>query len=116
MRIRPLMIGFALLTAGCAHRAAAQGVDGKTLYEANCKKCHGALGRPPKAMKEQFAKIATFDAAFIAKHSQDSIVVVLTKGKGEDMKPFKGKMTPAEMAAVATYVHDLATRARAGGE
>ena len=116
MKVRALMIGVALLTAGAARHASAQVADGKVLYEANCKKCHGALGTPPKAMKEQFAKIATFDAAFIAKHSADSIVVVLTKGKGEDMKPFKGKMPPAEMAAVAHYVHDLATRPRAGGE
>ena len=83
-----------------------------TLYEATCKKCHGVLGTPPKSMKERFAKIATFDAAFIAKHTEDSIVTVLTKGKGDDMKPFKGKLSPAEMAAVAKYVHELAIRPR----
>ena len=99
-----------------AQRAVAQGPDGKQLYTDNCKKCPGVLGTPPKAMKEQFAKIATFDAAFIAKHTQDSIVTILTKGKGEDMKPFKGKLTPADMAAVAAYVHDLATRPKPGGE
>jgi len=110
--MRKIFISLAFITAGLAHRASAQAPDAKALYDANCKKCHGVLGTPPKAMKEQFAKIATFDAAFIAKHSTDSIVTILTKGKGEDMKPFKGKMSPAEMAAVAGYVHDLATRPR----
>jgi mono/diheme cytochrome c family protein len=84
--------------------------DAKTLYDANCKKCHGARGIPPKVMKAKFEKIATFDAEFIAKHSKDSIVKVLTKGKGEDMKSFKDKLTPDQMALVATYVHDLAVK------
>lgn len=110
MMTRRVTMGAILLTlAVSVQRASAQGPDGKALYLANCKKCHGVLGRPPKAMKEEYPKIATFDAAFIAKHSQDSIVTVLTKGKGEDMKPFKGKMTPAELSAVAAYVRELAT-------
>lgn len=112
--MRTLIIGLTLATAGLVHRARAQAADGKMLYEANCKKCHGVLGVPPKAIREQFPKVASFDAAFIAKHSQDSIVTILTKGKGEDMKPFKGKLTPSQMAAVAKYVHELATRPRPG--
>lgn len=108
MTTRRVIMGAILLTlAVSVQRAAAQGPDGKALYLANCKKCHGVLGTPPKAMKEEYPKIATFDAGFIAKHSQDSIVTVLTKGKGEDMKPFKGKMTSADMAAVAEYVRLL---------
>jgi mono/diheme cytochrome c family protein len=108
--MRSIVIGALLLTAGLAQRSPAQAPDGKTLYEATCKKCHGVLGLPPKAMKEQYPKIATFNAAFIAKHTEDSIVTILIKGKGEDMKSFKGKLSPAEMVAIAKYVHDLATR------
>jgi len=110
--MRKILIGLALITAGLVHRASAQAPDAKALYDANCKKCHGVLGTPPKAMKEQYSKIATFDAAFIAKHSTDSIVTILTKGKGEDMKSFKSKMTAAEMAAIAGYVRELATKPR----
>ena len=114
MKSRALLLGLVVIPV-IAARLAAQApapTTPKDLYDANCKKCHGVLGTPPKAMKEQFPKIATFDAAFIAKHSQDSIVTILTKGKGEDMKPFKGKLTPAEMTAIATYVHQLATKPR----
>jgi mono/diheme cytochrome c family protein len=110
--MRSIVIAAFLLAAGLAQRGLAQAPDGKTLYEATCKKCHGALGLPPKTMKEQYPKIATFDGAFIAKHSLDSIVTIMTKGKGEDMKSFKGKLSPAEMMAIAKYVHDLATRPR----
>ena len=117
MTPRSMAFGAAVLalTLG-AQRAVAQAPDGKQLYTDNCKKCHGVLGTPPKAMKEQFPKIATFDAAFLAKHTQDSIVTILTKGKGEDMKSFKTKLTPPETAAVAGYVRELANRPRPGGE
>ena len=110
--MRRIAISLMLITAGLASRVAAQAPDAKTLYDANCKKCHGVLGTPPKAMKEQYPKIATFNAEFIAKHSTDSIVTILTKGKGEDMKSFKSKMTAAEMAAIAGYVRELATKPR----
>lgn len=110
--MRYIAIGLTLLAAGLAQRSAAQTPDGKTVYLANCKKCHGVRGTPPKSMREQFPKIAMFDAAFCAKHSEDSIVTVLIKGKGEDMKSFKGKLTPAEMVAVAKYVHELAEKPR----
>lgn len=98
----------ALALAVPATTAGAQATDGKTLYEANCRKCHGALGVPPKAMKAKFPKLEAFDAAFVAKHSTDDVVKALTKGTSEDMKSFKDKLTAEQMAAVATYVHDLA--------
>ncbi len=90
-----------------AMSASAQDSEGKTQYDAACKKCHGVRGVPPKAMQAKFPKIAAFDAAFVAKHSKDDIVATLTKGKSDDMKSFKDKLTPAQMAAVAAYVHEL---------
>jgi len=99
-----------LAASGALSRAAAQAADGKALYEENCRKCHGVIGNPPKTMKEKYPKIATFNAAFIAARSDDSVVKILTRGKGEDMKSFKDKMTPDEMAAVAKYVRELGSR------
>lgn len=114
MRIRLSMIAVSLLVAGALSRAGAQAPDGKALYEENCRKCHGVIGNPPKTMKEKYPKIATFNAAFIASRSDDSVVKVLTHGKGEDMKSFKDKMTPDEMMAVAKYVRSLGAP-KAGG-
>ena len=102
-----------LLLAGSAiSRAHAQAPapDGKAIYQENCKKCHGVLGTPPKTMKAKFPKIATFDAEFSTKHSVDSIVKILTKGKNDDMKSFKDKISPDEMKAVAEYVGELASK------
>ena len=93
-------------------RALAQAPDGKALYEENCRKCHGVRGVPPKAIKEKFPKVQTFDAAFLEKVSDDSLVKVMTKGvgKAEDMKSFKDKLSADEMAAVAKYVREIVTK------
>ena len=114
--MRQLWSAAALLALSAAwHGAAAQAPDAKEIYSENCKKCHGVLGTPPQTMKKKFEKIATFDAKFLETHSEDSIVVVLTKGKGEDMESFKAKMSPAEMRAVAKYVRELAAKPKPGG-
>lgn len=108
MKARLLIAGVLVVTGGALSRAAAQEApDGKALYQENCKKCHGVLGTPPKTMKAKYEKIATFDAAFVASRSDDSVVKILTRGKGDDMKSFKEKLTPEQMLAVAKYVREL---------
>jgi mono/diheme cytochrome c family protein len=99
----------ALVVGGYVSHAAAaatpsQDPPGKVPYEENCRKCHGVRGIPPKTMKTKYPKIATFDEAFFAKHSKDSIVTVLTKGKNDNMKSFKAKLTHEQMEAVADYI------------
>ncbi|HEY4955737.1 MAG TPA: c-type cytochrome, partial [Gemmatimonadaceae bacterium] len=73
-----------------------------------CRKCHGVIGTPPKAMQAKFPKIATFNAAFFATHSADSVVTILTKGKNTDMKSFKDILSHAQMVAVAAYIRTFA--------
>jgi len=100
----PVAGGVAGAAAGGAIAANVQDSQGKEPYEANCRKCHGVRGVPPKAMQTKFPKIAMFDAAFFVKHSEDSIVTVLTKGKNEDMKSFRDKLSHEQMKAVAAYI------------
>ena len=86
----------------------AQDADGKTLYLQNCRTCHGATGMPSGENKEKYPKIkALNDAAFLARLSDDSILTVLKKGKGKDMKSWTEKLNPAEMVAVVKYVRTL---------
>jgi mono/diheme cytochrome c family protein len=110
MKVELIIAGVLLAGGGVFSHAAAQTPDAKTLYQENCRKCHGVLGTPPKTMKAKFSKIATFDAEFMAKRSVDSIAKVLTKGKNEDMKSFKDKLSPEEIKAVAQYVSELASK------
>lgn len=118
MRAHSVFAAFAVVTVGVLYvgnRAAAasqtQDPAGKAPYEENCRKCHGVRGVPPKTMKAKYAKIATFNAEFFEKHSTDSVVTILTKGKNEDMKSFKSKLTHDQMLAVDAYIRSLA-----GGE
>ena len=115
--MRLMMWGAAavLLAGGVVRAHAAQEPDAKALYSDTCKKCHGVLGVPPQKMKKKYEKIATFDEKFLATRSEDSIVKVLTKGKGEDMESFKDKLSPADLRALAKYVRELAAKPKAGG-
>ena len=110
MRERPILAALTVMSAGAiialqlASASPAQDPAGKAPYEQNCRKCHGVRGIPPKTMKAKYEKIPNFDAEFFEKHSEDSIVKILTKGKGENMKSFKTKLTPEEMKQVANYI------------
>lgn len=86
----------------------AQDAPGKALYLTNCKACHGVLGIPTKLSVKKYAKIPDLTLpAFWAGRSADSVVVVLRRGVGRDMKSFSDKLTADEMRAVAEYARSL---------
>jgi cytochrome c6 len=98
--------------AGASAPLRAQSVDGKPIYDEHCRECHGVRGIPPATAQLKYDKIATFNAAFIRKRSVDSIVTIMARGKGQDMKSFRDKLTKDAMIAVAMYVRELAERAK----
>lgn len=104
---RMMLLVAASLLCAAATEASAQAVDGKTLFNANCRMCHGPLGVPSKAIKEKFPMIATFDSAFVATHSDEFVVAKLANAKNDNMTSFKDKLSPVEAAAVARYVREL---------
>jgi mono/diheme cytochrome c family protein len=107
-----IILTMLLAAAGALSSAAAQAPDGKTIFDKHCKKCHGVLGSPPQAMKKKYPKVVSFDAKFVASHTEDSVVTILTRGKSEDMVSFKMKLSPEEMATVAKYVRELGSNAK----
>lgn len=112
MSVLTRLLGCAVLCVCAAPALAAQAPDGQALYREHCKECHGAAGRPPKTAVAKYKDVKTFDAAFFTGRSDDSIVAVLKRGvkDGKEMKSFKDKLSPEEMAAVVKYV-----RTRFGG-
>ena len=107
-----LGVGFVLsLTLGVRSAAAqsAASDEGATLYRQNCRTCHGATGAPTQRMVGLYPALKSFaDSTTLAHISTDSIVAILKNGMGKDMKSFKDKLTPDQMAAVARYVKTLA--------
>lgn len=91
--------------------ATLQGADGRMLYLKNCRQCHSATGMPSSETKAKYSKIkALNDSAFLASMSDDSVLTVIKKGAGKDMKPFADRMNNEEMIAVVKYVRTLPSK------
>ncbi len=104
-----LIIGMLALPAA----ALGQGPDGAALYREHCRTCHGAVGNPPARARDEYPAIPSLaDSAFVSRLSEDSIVTVLRRGKGDDMRPFTSKLSAEEMRAVARFVRTLPSRRR----
>jgi mono/diheme cytochrome c family protein len=75
------------------------------LYTANCQPCHGPNGVAPEPLKQQsFAGRGTW------KHGSrpQDIVKTITEGvPGTPMLPFKGRLQPNEIAALASLVRSF---------
>lgn len=76
------------------------------LFTANCQPCHGPAGKGTPAFK---------DLAFVGrtkwKHggTQSEVVNTITNGApGTAMLPFKGRLSPAEISALASLVRSFA--------
>ena len=108
MRQLPLAIAVALVLPLGVQNAVAQAPDGQALYREHCRSCHGGTGVPTQRMVTMYKDLRAFDSTFLAGRSEDSIVVVLQRGAGRDMKAFKEKLTPEQMHAVAAYLRVLA--------
>jgi len=107
--ITVLGIGIAVsLTIGTRAASAQAADDGATLYRQNCRTCHGATGTPTARMVGLYPTLKSFaDTTALAHISADSIVTILKNGQGKDMKSFKDKLTPDQMAAIAKFVKTL---------
>ena len=106
MRFAQVAVGFSVAFVLGTGSAVAQAPDGQAVYREQCRNCHGAAGKPTQRALSQYKKIPTLDVAFLAGRSLDSIMAVLNRGAGRDMKSFKDKLTAAEIAAVAQYVKE----------
>ena len=99
------IVSLGLLLAASATLASAQ--DGKPLYDANCKKCHGLTGKPVAVMVKKFPKLIPFNAAFFANRTDESIATIIKSGNGKEMKAVPALTTDAERMAVAKYIRTL---------
>lgn len=77
---------------------AARAEDGAAIFQARCKVCHGPDGKGSAVGKTMGAKdltalrLSAADAAQVVEHGKNK------------MTPFKGKLSEAEIKAVAAYV------------
>jgi mono/diheme cytochrome c family protein len=115
---RMLFAGLALVTLAGAIGARAQAhtiartaaqtppaVDATALYRLHCQMCHGLGGKAPLA-----------EMAFVGRDwkngtSSAQMAKVIAEGvKGTPMMPFKGKLKPEQITALAKHVRAFDTR------
>lgn len=72
-------------------------IDGKTIYQRECVLCHGEAGDKGVAGSANLTQSVLL---------LDERVYVITHGRGI-MQPFKNKLTPGEIEAVARYTQEL---------
>ncbi|HKX83397.1 MAG TPA: cytochrome c [Pyrinomonadaceae bacterium] len=75
--------------------------DGAVVYSQNCARCHGADGKARTAKGRAVGATDLTSADWLPDAPRDTRIV--TRGK-EDMPAFKGKLKPAEIEAVVSYI------------
>ena len=81
----------------------AAGSQGAALFAANCASCHGEDATGMQA--DGVPSLA--DGIWLYGRSEDAIRASITGGRGGMMPSFQARLTPAEIAKVAVYVHSL---------
>ncbi len=81
------------------------GGDAAATFKTKCAMCHGADGGGKTAMGAKFG-IPDLRAPEIQKKSRSDLSTTITKGKNK-MPSFDGKLTPAEITDLASYIQRL---------
>src|SRR5947209_16811626 len=79
---------------------------GRSVYTANCARCHGADGQSHTSMGEMTEAPNLTDAAWQSRRSSARMISSVTNGHG-GMPAFKKKLLPQEIAAAVAYVRTL---------
>ena len=100
---RIAVVGLALALA-IPTIAFAQG-SGADTFKAKCAMCHGADGSASTGMGKSMGLKPLSDPE-VQKMSDADLIALITNGKGK-MPAYKGKLSDADIAAVAKYVKTL---------
>ena len=101
----PTMTGLLALGVHSGSAAGDQG-KGKALYEKYCVACHGPQGKGDGPAGRMLKPLATnFTSAAGKKKSEADLTQVIENGKpGTAMGPWKGQLSPPELADLIGYV------------
>ncbi len=95
-----VFIGLFLVVFSCNNGSAPQqesAPNGKDIYTTRCAGCHGLDGQ---------LQLAGAKALPASQLKKEEIVAQVQQGKGS-MPPFEGRLSPAEIKAVADYVFQM---------
>ncbi len=78
---------------------------GESVYKTSCQSCHGATGTPSPAMAKMLGVKPVSDPE-IKKLTTEEMFTSVKEGKNK-MKPFKDKLTDAQIKDSITYYRSL---------
>ena len=81
-------------------------VDGKALYDSNCKHCHGAKGEGDGKVADKFPGVANLKGPAYLAITEAHIFHVITRGAGL-MQPHGSQINPEDRWKIARYVKTL---------
>lgn len=111
VRFRNLAPIAALAVAAPALADEAAAPDGNAVYAASCAKCHGPDGRADTPVGKAMKIASLLDAQWASEDAVAKIEAVVRDGVPR-MPPMGSKLSPAEIAAVARAVRDMAAQAQ----
>ncbi len=89
-----------------SRRGNAQAERGRSVYTANCARCHGGDGMSHTSMGQMTEAPDLTDAAWQSRRSTARMISSVTNGRGE-MPAFKRKLSRQDIAAAIAYVRTL---------
>lgn len=89
-----------------SRRGNAQTERGRSVYTANCARCHGGDGMSHTSMGQMTEAPNLSDAAWQSRRSNARMISSVTNGRGE-MPAFRRKLSRQDIAAAVAYVRTL---------
>ena len=79
--------------------------DGATIFKSKCSRCHGTDGTGTEVGAAM--GVPDLHATEVQKTSDAELTKVIENGKGEQMPPFKDKLTDDQIRQLVSYVREL---------
>jgi cytochrome c6 len=83
--------------------------DTAAVFKAKCETCHGKDGSGNTDMGKM-TKAKDLRSPEVKKMTDAQLEETITKGKGDTMPAYKGKLTDAQIKALVTYVRGFAKK------
>lgn len=92
----------------CKKAAAADPVEGRTLFQNNCARCHGTEGKGGLPVFAGGPSPRNFtDHAFQNERTDEQLRMTIVNGKGAGMPPFGQAFTDAQLTSLVAHVRSL---------
>ncbi len=104
---RGLLIVALIAVSGCK-TSQSDPVEGRTLFQNNCARCHGAEGTGGLPVFEGGPSPRNFhDHKFHDERTDEQIRMTIVNGKGAGMPPFGSAFNDAQLHALVAHVRSL---------